>query len=145
MAEQTFDLEFDGYWRETNVSNIPSESGIYCVYECTINKENKLKEINRLIYIGQAGDVNERLKNHEKRDEWKKEISKDKVIYFSYAKVKKDILDRVEAALIFEHKPPVNTDCINEFNYDKTTINTKGKNSMLHENFTVSKKSSLWD
>ena len=66
MAAMTFNVEFDGYWREKNIGGIPANSGIYCVYECTYNQEEKTVSIHRLIYIGEARDARDRIKNHEK-------------------------------------------------------------------------------
>lgn len=144
MAKQTFEIEFDGYWREPNISGIPSESGIYCVYECTHNKEEKTVTNHKLIYIGESVDVNNRIANHEKWSDWKKKVSNGNEVCISVAKIGSTYRNRIEAALIFEHKPPVNTDCINEFNYDETTIVIKGKIGLLNNNFTVSKVESLW-
>lgn len=135
--EKTFDVCFDGYWREPNIGGIPSESGVYCVYSCIYNKTEGTVSIHKLLYIGESEDVNNRIKNHEKWDDWKKELNKNEVICISFGSVNSNIRNRVEAALIFKHKPPVNTDFVNEFPFDKTTINTGGKNKKLETKFTV--------
>ena len=41
MAEKTYWLEFDGYWRDENKGGVPAESGVYCVYACTWSSEAK--------------------------------------------------------------------------------------------------------
>ena len=139
MAEKTFSVNFDGYWREPNISGIPIESGIYCVYECTFSKESKTVNICRLIYIGESENVNDRVAKHEKWPDWKKEIGSGKEICISFSKVGSSDRNRVEAAMIFKHKPPVNSDYISKFPFDKTTINTSGENSKLSTSFTVNK------
>ena len=71
MVEKEYNLVFNGYWIDEKKSAIPSKSGIYCVYECTYNppKEGAKSTVNihRLIYIGEADNVNDRIANHEKR------------------------------------------------------------------------------
>jgi len=39
--------------------------------------------------------------------------------------------------MIFEHKPPENTEYVDSFPYDITTIVTAGRNALLRERFTV--------
>jgi len=144
MVERTFTVEFGGYRRETYVKNIPSISGVYCVYEGTLNvkkDEPDTVSLHKLIYIGEAGDINDRInKPHEKWDDWKKHVREGKLLWFSYAEIQ-DEKDRkrVECALIFQHKPPENEECKNLFTYDKTTIITENMNEFLEPEFTVEK------
>jgi len=42
MAEQTYNINFDGYWREKAKKGIPSKSGIHCVYTCVYNESAKI-------------------------------------------------------------------------------------------------------
>lgn len=51
MAEKLFKLTFDGYWLEANKGSIPKKSGVYCVYECTYNKDKDTVTLHKLIYI----------------------------------------------------------------------------------------------
>ena len=32
MAAKSYSLDYDGYWRVPNISGLPANSGIYCVY-----------------------------------------------------------------------------------------------------------------
>ncbi len=137
MAEQTFEVEFEGYWREPNMSKIPAKSGVYCVYECTYNESEKTVSIHKLIYIGEAEDANDRIKNHEKWDDWEKHVKEGNQLCFSFGYVESSNRDRVEAALIFEHKPPENSEYTDSFPFDKTTISLSGRIALLHANFTV--------
>ncbi|WP_339171851.1 GIY-YIG nuclease family protein [Anoxybacillus sp. FSL W8-1294] len=137
MAEKIFNVDFKGYWREPNIRGIPEESGVYCVYECKHNVSNKTVTIHRLIYIGESDNVNERIKNHEKWDEWKQYVGLGRELCFSFGYVESTYRERVEAALIYEHKPPVNVEYKSCFPFDKTTVKTSGANSKLKTEFTV--------
>lgn len=39
--------------------------------------------------------------------------------------------------MIFKHKPPCNTEYVDSFPFDETTVRTKGENSLLSPDFTV--------
>jgi len=137
MAEQTFSIEFDGYWRDANKGSIPTKSGIYCVYECTHNIQNKTVSLNKLIYIGESDDVNKRIANHEKYDDWKKHVRSGNELCFSFGEVPALNRERCEAAMIFKHKPPENTEYKDSFPFDKTTISLSGEITLLTSSFTV--------
>jgi len=137
MAEKTFKVDFEGYWREPNISGIPSGSGVYCVYECTYNESSSTVSIHKLIYIGEADDVNDRIKNHENWDDWKKHVRWGNQLCFSYGYEESANRERVEAALIFKHKPLENSEYTDSFPFDKTTIILSGKTALLKTPFTV--------
>lgn len=139
MAAKTFGLKFDGYWREENILGIPSNSGVYCVYECRYNPQKDTVSILELIYIGEAGDVNDRIKNHKKWKDWEEYVGEGNELCFSFTYVESAHRDRVEAALIFEHKPPVNEEYKYSFPFDTTSIKASGKTALLNSNFTVYK------
>jgi hypothetical protein len=137
MAEQTYSREFDGYWRDQNKGGIPANSGIYCVYECTYNSEKKTVSLNKLIYIGESGNVRDRIDGHEKYEDWKKHVRRGNELCFSFGAVASSSRDRCEAAMIFKHKPPENTEYRDEFPFDKTTMKLSGKIALLTPTFTV--------
>jgi len=93
--------------------------------------------IHKLIYIGEAGDVQDRIKNHDLWDSWKKHVGEGNQLCFSFGYVESSNRDRVEAALIFKHKPPENTEYKDSFPFDKTTISLSGRTALLNTNFTV--------
>ena len=138
MAGELFYLEFDGYWREEDIEDIPSKSGIYCVYGCMYGEGNKLT-IGKLIYIGESGNVSDRVNNHKKRKVWKGYLNKRQKLCFSYAYFYSSHRERVEAALINRHKPPANIDFVINFPFDKTKINISGKKRFLETSFTVNR------
>ncbi|MGB3479859.1 MAG: hypothetical protein WBB67_11945 [bacterium] len=56
---------------------------------------------------------------------------------FSFAHFESAYRDRVEAALIFKQKPPINDDYKDSFPFDKTTILITGASELLVPIFTV--------
>lgn len=145
MSAQTFIQKFDGYWREQNKIGIPAVSGIYCVYEGHYNAYNNTVDLLKLIYIGESESVRDRIAGHEKIIDWKKYIHYGNEIVFSCTPIQSTYRFRVEAALIYEHKPPVNTEYVNEFPFDTTSVYTSGQNALLRDAFTVySTKNSLF-
>lgn len=135
--KQTFNQTIDGYWRETAVSGIPSHSGVYFVYVGTYNPEQKTVALHKLIYIGESSDVQNRIATHKKWQDWKKYLGKGQELWFSTTPVAPTYRERVEAAYIFKHKPPVNTEYRDSFPFDETTVISKGKTALLNTNFTV--------
>lgn len=134
---KTFNLNFDGYYLEKNKSGMPDESGLYCVYSCTYNKADNTVSIKRLLYIGQSECIVSRLANHNKLDMWNAELKSGETLCYSYTKVLLADLDRCEAALIYKHKPKINTEYVNNFPFPETTIQLAGSTKNLHSSFTV--------
>ena len=135
--EKSYSISFEGYWRDQNNNGIPSKSGVYCVYVCSHNSNSGKVNISKLIYIGESENVNDRIAKHEKRIKWKSHVNRGYELCFSFAPSNSNERDRVEAALIFKHKPPVNIEYANNFPFDTTTISTNGDNSLLERRFTV--------
>jgi len=139
MVEKTFDIEFNGYWIEVDKGGVPKKSGVYCVYECRYNEKEERISIKKLLYIGEAEEVNDRISNHEKLKEWNKYVENGNTLCYSFSPVDTSDRERVEAALIYKHKPLVNTEYKDSFPYDTTHIKTEGKNKFLEKSFTVYK------
>jgi len=136
----TINLDFDGYWREVNKSGIPARSGVYAVYVCKYNPPpQNTVTLDKLIYIGEAEDVNDRISNHEKWSEWRKEVPTGSEICFSFAGVTSPDRERAECALIYHHKPKCNDECKYEFPYEDTTVNSSGKHAFIESSITVRK------
>ena len=139
MAKK-INLNFRGYWREINKSGIPTESGVYAVYVCKYNPPpTNTVTLNKLIYFGEAEDVNDRISNHEKWEEWREEVPQESEICFSFAGVTSPDRERAECALIFYHKPDCNDECKNSFPYEDTTVVSTGKNKRIDSPITVEK------
>ncbi len=108
--EKAYSLAFDGYWREPNVGGLPAKSGIYGVYASTFDTGAGTVTLNRLLYIGEAGDIRDRVSNHEKWQDWKRQMKTGEVICVNAGLISPEAdRQRAEAAMIFKHKPPCNT------------------------------------
>lgn len=139
MADKTVTLKFDGYWRDVNSGGVPNDPGIYLVYTCTHDREAKTVTLHKLLYIGEAAKVRDRIQNHEKRSEWKRHLKQGQELCYSFAPITKPDRERAEAALIYYHKPPVNTEYTDSFPFDDTTVKSSGRCAGITPSFTVRK------
>lgn len=139
MAEQTYDQQFNGYWREPNKAGIPAMSGIYCVYECSYNLIDKSVFLHRLIYIGESDNINARIANHEKLALWQTNVRAGNELCYSFTAIHAFDRFRVEAALINYHQPPVNTQYKTSFPFEKTIVQTSDRNALLERFFVVNR------
>ncbi len=138
VMEKTISLTFNGYWRDENRDSVPNKSGVYLVYTCTYNSKTKKVNIKKLIYIGEAKEVRDRIgPDHEKRKDWKDELTSGQQLCFSFAPADKSDRERSEAALIFKKKPVCNKTKKDSFNYDKTTIKSANKHKYISNIITV--------
>lgn len=134
----TYQVFFRGYRRQENIGTLPSYSGIYMVYTCSYNEKTQTVLLMKLIYIGQAQNINERINNHEKKEEFEKELSDGQQLCYSYAEIEESDLNIVENALIFAQKPPLNTQYTRSFNYPASHFIIEGKCALLNKtNFSI--------
>ena len=138
MASITIDLSFDGYWRAVNKASIPSSGGVYCVYACTYDSSAQTVSIRRLLYIGEAANVRDRIDGHERWHDWEAYLRAGEVLCFNCAQISARNRQRAEAALIYHHQPPANNEYKSNFPFDRTTVNVKGRAAKLSRSFTVS-------
>ncbi len=138
--QATIGLEFEGYWADRNSGGLPAASGIYCVYDGELQSTGQVR-LRKLIYIGESADIRDRIAGHEKRSEWKRHLGPGGELYFSCAKAGMAERQRGEAAMIFQHKPPVNVEYRNEFPFDDTTMILNGETALLKTAFTVRRTS----
>ena len=142
MVEKNYTLDFDGYWREPNISGLPPVSGVYGVYACTFNSSQGTVILNRLIYIGESANVKDRIATHEKWDQWRRQLRSGEQLCFNVAPISPAAdRERSEAAMIHHHKPVCNVEYVNVFPFDTTSITTKGSNALMADFFTVRRKS----
>jgi excinuclease UvrABC nuclease subunit len=137
MAAKIYDITIRGYWPDVDKAKIPNHSGVYFVYEGTYDKEKKIVTLNKLIYIGESEKVRDRIADHEKYNEWEKHVRLGNTLCYSTGEVLASRRERVEAAYIFKHKPPVNIEYKDSFDFDQTTIDSSGRIVLLHTTFTV--------
>ena len=135
---KTICLEFKGYWLEINKSSIPKQSGIYCVYTCEYNVESNTVSIHKLLYIGESTNVNARIQNHNRLPDWTEKLRCGEELCYSFAPIASEDRERGEAALIFNHQPPMNEEHKNRFVYNDTEMILSGKIKFLDKSFVVS-------
>lgn len=134
---KTINLDFEGYRIEAKKNSIPSKSGIYCVYSCIHNEKENTVSIKKLLYIGESENLHSRIATHNRLDDWKKKLSATETLCYSFALINGDDRNRAEAALIFKHTPPMNTEYIDNFPYKDTKISLSGKAKFLTTNFII--------
>lgn len=134
---KTIELTFDGYWLKDSENGIPSKSGIYCVYTCKYNENMNKFYIYELLYIGESSNVKDRIKNHDRLEDWEKEMKEGETLCYTFSPVSESDRERAEAALIYYHKPKLNSEYKNSFPYCDTKIELSGKARMLTPSFEV--------
>lgn len=139
MPEKSFTLNFDGYWREERISDLPDYSGIYCVYKCRHNSSESTVAIRRLLYIGEADNVRKWIHNHPMWLMWHQFLKQDEQICISCAEIDPRFRKRVLAACVRKHEPPANSEYRHDFPFDMTRVIIKGKSAFLDSAFVVSK------
>ena len=137
MPLREFKIEFNGYWREENKAALPCEFGIYCVYACSFNAIQKEVSISKLIYVGAAENVNEKIANHEKLGEWKGYLNYGEQLCYSFGAVEHADRARCVAAIIFTHRPPANSDYLDRFPFERTILSLTGHTPGLRSVFSV--------
>ena len=130
------DLEFKGYYLEKNKKGIPAQSGIYCVYRSVYSQSSDTVSLKELLYIGESANMRDRVADHEKEPDWKKHLVHGETLCFSYTPIVTE-RERVEAALIYKHKPVENSEYRNRFPFCTLRVTTSGRNWGLERDFTV--------
>jgi excinuclease UvrABC nuclease subunit len=136
--QQSYSLQFDGYWLEAGLGNLPAKSGIYGVYACTYDKGQNSVSLRELVYIGEGANVRDRVSGHDRWSAWRAQLKSGEVLCFNAALIGGESdRQRAEAAMIFKHKPRCNTTYVDTFPFDTTTVSTSGKNARMQSSFTV--------
>lgn len=134
MFLRQYSLDVEGIVRFDERQHVPETPGIYFVYDFGIYP---LNTPIKLLYIGESGDLRYRLTTHEDTPNWVEAVGEPESLGFSYACVSSAERQRIEAALIHRHKPPMNRKYVNEFPFLPTKILLSGRTDLLHNNFTV--------
>lgn len=130
---KVYNLNFKGYWRDVKRKGIPSVSGVYLVYKCTYTSEIGKVKLIELIYMGQAQDLQERIENHTKRNEFLKECdsNRNEILCYAIAEVDKKDLNIVENALIYAQQPKLNDKYKDKFNYEPSEFHIEGRCALM--------------
>lgn len=137
MSSLFFLVHIDGYWSESRKAGIPDHAGIFFVYTGSFITSSEGVSLRSLIYIGEADNLYERIRQHEKRVDWQSFLNDGEELWFSVAKIPPVDCTRVKAAFVYQHRPPANTQFVNEFPFIRTTIHANGMIVLLQPDFTL--------
>lgn len=130
------ELEFKGYRREMAKEKTPLDtSGVFCVYRAAYNSERNSVKLREIIYIGEGENVRDAIVNNEMLEVWKKHLKNGEELCYSYVGVEEGLRKRIEAALIYKHKPILNGNYKRDFPFETISVATKGKNALLMTTF----------
>ena len=124
-----FSIDIKGYYRDGSRGLFPNYPGVYFVYRGYFVPHLKTVTLKELLYIGESGDIGTRLNNHERRDDFLSYLHADEELFYSFA-VTDNLSDnhrqRIEASLIYELCPPLDTSLTESFGYSSTVIHVLG-------------------
>jgi len=123
---EKYNITFKGYWRDVNKDGLPSYGGVYLVYCCTYNKEQNTVTLNKLIYIGKAINIHDRIANHDRYEDFKRQLDVGQELCYSCSSVSSNDLDLVENALIFMQQPDLNDKLKEGFYYPDSRFSVDG-------------------
>lgn len=126
-----YNVTFKGYRRDVNKSGLPSYGGIYMVYCCKYNANEQTVTLRKLIYIGKAINLHDRICYHDRYEDFKRQLQQGEQLCYSYASVSPNEVDVVENGLIFMQKPDLNEDLTDCFNYPDSEFSIEGACSLL--------------
>lgn len=133
-------MVFDGFWREPNKAWVTSCAGIYCVYACTYLPDIQKVHLDRLLYVGQSENVNDRIASHEKTPCWQACLQPSQELCYSIAEVRSShIRDICEAALIYIAHPCCNELLTCHYGQESAKFALSGKIGLLPADFMVSR------
>lgn len=139
-----YSLEFIGYFRDAVIdTELPHESGIYLVYR-GVNINPQKCQLNELIYIGETSDIHDRhIKDgqyvHEHHQDFLNVCQEGETPYYAYAKLLggKEDRQRVEAAMIKQTRPCVNSSNTKSFNNPETIVNVFGRHESVDDRIVM--------
>ena len=134
-AEKRYDLEFKGYYN--NKERMPRTSGVYCVYSGVLDVDTNLVQLSGLLYSGKALNIYDSLRDPEHQNEWVAEIKGGQELWYTYAEVLPESLDRCGASLIYLNRPKCNHKGLDSFHYYDTYISVTGAVAWLKNNQVV--------
>lgn len=134
----TYNIQFEGYWLEKNKTGIPAKSGVYMVYRSKYDSSSDRVTLLDIIYIGQSENVQSRIVNHDRRNDFQKTLSADETLSYAFAPVSSPDIDVVEKALIISQKPPLNDQIKSNIDFSDKHFQVDGKCALLkYTNFTI--------
>lgn len=131
-------MTFDGFWRDAKKQWITPCAGIYCVYACTYLADIQKVHLDRLLYVGQSENINERIMSHERAPYWNTFLNPMQELCYSISEVRQaHIRDICEAALIYVAHPCCNTALTGSYGQESAKFSLSGAIGLLPSCFTV--------
>lgn len=145
MSSYSYILTFEGYYKLFDT--ITTKPGIYCLYGQGPRKDGGSGR--ELLYIGMTTDsLRDRVTSHFYSDTWSEILASDQSLCAStaiypfesgelYGLATETELNRVEAAMIYQHRPPHNKMYKDHFPFPDITITLKGDCDQLTPHFKI--------
>lgn len=129
-------LKFEKYY--TDKSSLPTYAGIYLVYKGKYNGIISEPTPIKLLYIGESDNIKLRHQNHEHEADFINTLKDGEILIYSTV-LEEDEEDRkrIENALVFHHKPPINDKGKDSFGYNTTCVISSGACDLLDNYFVV--------
>ena len=125
----SYSLDFVGHW-PVRARGVAGWLGVYCIYAST-------PVSSHLVYIGQSNNVEARISNHPKLNDWLLAASGHPLYFSSCQPYPLRDIHIAEAAMIHHYKPICNTAHKYDFMHPATTIFSSGPIAILNQAFTV--------
>lgn len=116
---------------------MPAYSGIFIVYDTIYNLATDTVSLQKIIYIGEAENIRERIENHDMLETWKQYAQPGNELSFSAAHIDSSFRTRIKAAFIYHFKPPANSVFTDKYLYPPTRMVLSGKTAWLKSEFEV--------
>ena len=128
LNEREYRLDIQGYYSDDVRSRFPHSPGIYFVYRGVLDSAANTCTLRQLLYIGQTEDLHQRHNEHSMRDEFLETVGSDEMLFYTFSITDLPAEDRmrIEAALIYELKPALNSQNCYTFNYPPTRVVVEG-------------------
>lgn len=143
VLSRTVTINFQQRWySEARLEDIPNKNGIYCCFSCDKQMVNNTFVNCTPLYIGMTTDgFNNRIDDHKNKDHanWKKKIGSGRQLVYAIAEFNEDILQIVEAALIYKNQTPENSEYKDKYQgeYHTITVNCSGPLGGLKKSVTA--------
>ncbi len=131
-------IQFDGYWLERYQSEIPQETGIYCVYACEPIAKDRIVVLREILYIGETDNAKQSIVEHKDTSAWKTRLQEKEELCYSFAKIETKIRNRVLSAIVSHHRPPYNR--IIEHQDCDVRLTITGEHELLDDLITFNEK-----
>lgn len=139
MTYQLLSPKMLGYWSDAQLSEVPDESGIYCVFRAARDPEHGEMEVQELLYVGEHRSARHGVRTDPTREKWLAFLQPGEELWYAVGLCGYTNRERLVAAMINAHKPRFNgrSEYLERFPFDDTTVHLYGKKHKLQSIFTV--------